>query len=165
MFISNICFVNRKLLADNPPAKFNQDYYTCHPDTLSTLQAAVGVAAGNMSVTAPIVLAILLPLAFFFLKWLDKIPLQDIYSKEDEEAALQVVAGMMLRLRDRRAAGLDPEGTLATWYSELAESAQTCLYYELMQHPMDHQKESDDVIPADRVVGGDVVEGSDDMAA
>ena len=110
------------------------------------------MAAGNMSVTVPIVLAILLPLAFLFLQWLDKVPLMDVYNKEDEEAALQVVAGMMLRLRDRRAAGLDPEGILATWYSELAESAKTSLYYELMQHPIDDQKESNGVI-----AGGDVV--------
>ena len=100
-----------KLLVDKPPAKFYQDYYTCYPDTLSTVQAAVGVAAGNMYVTVPIVLAILLPLAFLVLQWLvDKVPLKDAYSKEDEAAALQVVAGMMLRLRDRPAPGRLPGG-------------------------------------------------------
>ena len=123
-----------------PPTKFYQDYFTCKPDTLSTVQAAVGVASGNLSVTVPIVLAILLPLVFLLLQCLDKVPMKDVYGKEDEEKALQVVAGMMLRLRDRRAVGLRPDSTLQLWYSELAESAQVSLYRELM-YPGQEQKE------------------------
>jgi len=104
------------------------------------VQAAVGVASGNLSVTVPIVLAILLPLVFLLLQCLDKVPMKDVYGKEDEEKALQVVAGMMLRLRDRRAVGLRPDSTLQLWYSELAESAQVSLYRELM-YPGQEQKE------------------------
>ena len=125
---------------DTPPVKFYQDFYTCKPDPLTTAQAALGVASGNLSVTVPIVLAILLPLVFLLLQCLDKVPLEDIYGKEDEEKALQVVAGMMLRLRDRRAVGLRPNSILQLWYSELTESAQVSLYRELM-YPDQEQKQ------------------------
>ena len=148
--------------------KFYQDYFTCNPDTLSTVQAAVGVAAGNMSVTVPIALAILLPLVFLLLQCLDKVPMEDVYSEEDEEEALKVVAGMMLRLRDGRAAGLLPDSTLKVWYSELTESAQASLYRELM-YPIDEQKQPECVtraVTAENVVldyNQVYLENSDDL--
>lgn len=122
----------RDLLVQNPPVKFYQDYYTCHNDPLSSLQAAMGVAAGNTSVVVPIILAMLLPFVFLLLRVLDKVPLEDIYNEDDEAAAAKMLAGMLLRLRDKRAAGLLRDGILSAWYAELTDSAKSSLYHELI---------------------------------
>ena len=125
-------YVCRDRLECDPPVKFFQEYYQCRPDRTTTLIASLGVAAGNMSVALPIALALLLPLVYLPLRYLDKVPMEDVYTEEEEAAAVRMLAGMLLRLRDKRAAGLLRDGILAAWYAELTEVAMVSLYQELM---------------------------------
>lgn len=63
---------------------------------------------------------------------MDKVPLEDIYNEDDEAAAAKMLTGMLLRLRDKRAAGLLRDGILSAWYAELTDSAKSSLYHELI---------------------------------
>ena len=91
-------YVCRDRLVQNPPTKFYQEYYQCHPDQMDTLTSSFGVVAGNMSIVLPIALALLL-----ILRLLDKVPMEDVYTEEEEETtAARMLAEMLLRLRDKR---------------------------------------------------------------
>jgi hypothetical protein len=122
----------RDRLVQNPPVKFYQDYYTCHNDPRSTMQSAMGVAAGNTSLVIPFVLAVFLPLVFLLLRCADKVPLEELYDEDDEATAAKVLTGMLLRLRDKRASGLLKDGILSAWYAELTDSAKSSMYHELV---------------------------------
>eukprot|EP01035_Chromulina_nebulosa_P023579 gene23579-30573_t len=100
----------------------------------ATLISSLGVAAGNMSIALPIALAVLLPLVYLLLRCMDKVPMEDVYTEEEEATATRMIAGMLLRLRDKRAAGLLHDGIVAAWYAELTDVAKASLYQELM-HP------------------------------
>ena len=149
MYVLYVCMymfvcVCRDRLVQNPPVKFYQDYYQCYPSPSSTLLSSFGVAAGNLSIALPIALALLLPLVYLLLKCMDKVPLEDVYTEEEEATAAKMLAGMLLRLRDKRAAGLLQDGILAAWYEELTEVAKASLYQELM-YPTSPSPTNEDV--------------------
>jgi hypothetical protein len=58
---------------ENPPTAFQQNYYSCYPDKLSTLQVSVGVASGNTSLTLPLLVFLLLPLIYYILALLKQV--------------------------------------------------------------------------------------------
>jgi len=108
---------------DNPPTKFFEDYYTCKPDSLTTLQTAAGVASGNTSLTLPYAVFLFLPLVYYILLQLQQVPPPEEYTADEKATASDVLQTILLRLRDGKRNGVEKDGVLEKFYDELRTAA------------------------------------------
>jgi len=110
-------------LVQEPPTKFYENYYTCYPNSLTTLQTAAGVAQGNTAIVLPFVVFLLLPLVYFILFQLQQIPPPEEYTAEEKAAAADVLQTIMLRLRDGKRKSVEKDGVLDKFYEEVRDAA------------------------------------------
>jgi hypothetical protein len=120
---SNSSYYFRDKIVQKPPTKFYEDYYTCKPNALITLQTAAGVASGNSSLALPFVVFLLMPFIYLILRQLRQLPPPEEYSAEDKANAADVLHTIMLRLRDGKRKGVKKGGLLENLYEELRDAS------------------------------------------
>ena len=90
-------------IMNNPPQQLEENYYTCKPSVLSAFSDAVGIAVGNMSALAPIVLIFVINVYLFGMKSSKaKNDVKQTYAKAERDDALQGLALQLLMMRDNR---------------------------------------------------------------
>eukprot|EP01034_Spumella_vulgaris_P035295 gene35295-biopygen30033 len=74
-------------LVNTPYGPLVQNYQQCSYDMLTTLQNQAGIAVGNIQIVAPLCVAFLMIITWLH-KWWNKVPLDESYSKQEKDSAL-----------------------------------------------------------------------------
>ena len=86
-----------------PPTRLEETYYTCKPFPTNAFFSAVGIAVGNMSAMAPLVILLFINVYMFGMKSAKaKKDVKQTYSKIERDDALQGLALQLLMMRDNR---------------------------------------------------------------
>lgn len=108
----------------NPPTPIVENYYECTLQNYDALNNSIGIASGNVSVVVPIVMFALLPLMYLWLTITGNVQNKEEYDKETRDAALDLFALQMLRIRDGKTRGLKKNGKLFSIAEELVIAAK-----------------------------------------
>jgi hypothetical protein len=111
-------------LASTHPAQLSQEYYKCTQGVYSSMFNAVGIASGNVATVIPIVVVMILPMFYFFLRVIGQVPPKVEYTKDELQDSLDVLALHLLRMRDRKTRGLKLNGMLFHLTKELVEASK-----------------------------------------
>lgn len=101
-----------------------QDYYKCYPTHFNAFFNALGIASGNTQLAVPLIVVLLLPMLYGFLNMINYIPAKEEYNKLEKEEAIDILALILLRLRDGKSRGVKPKGVLMTLTKELIAAAK-----------------------------------------
>jgi len=108
----------------NPPVQIVEDYYECTMLPYDAMFNAIGVAGGNIGIAVPVIMFCCLPLLYAWLKLTGNVQAQPEYEKLEKEAALDLLALQLLRIRDGRVRGMKKGGELLKVGRDLVLSAQ-----------------------------------------
>lgn len=88
-------------LVSNPPFLLVQDYYECTTSTNDAIIDSLGIAVGNASFWAPLLLTLTLPAMYLFLNYYKDAPSSKLEYNDDEmEEAARHIGLLLLRVRD-----------------------------------------------------------------
>lgn len=111
------------LLIANPPTPIVENYYECTLHPFTAMFNAIGIATGNISALVPIFMFVLLPVMYVWLTLTGNVQSRHEYDKTEREAALDMFALQMLRIRDGKIRGMKKNGFLTHVAEELVDAA------------------------------------------
>eukprot|EP00981_Chlorochromonas_danica_P008198 scaffold2062_cov181-Ochromonas_danica.AAC.2 len=113
-----------KKLVESPPVQFTQTYYECYDSESSAMFNALGVASGNTQLFVPLAVFLLLPLLYCSLVVIRQVPPKDEYNKIEKGQVLDILALLVLRLRDGKTRGIKRHGVLLQLVKEMIAAAK-----------------------------------------
>eukprot|EP00981_Chlorochromonas_danica_P004840 scaffold967_cov173-Ochromonas_danica.AAC.51 len=115
---------NWKKLSSVSPVQLTQSYFKCYPTAESAFINAVGIATGNTQLAVPLIVLLLLPLLYGFLTLINHVPPKEEYNRLERTEAVEILAMVLLRLRDGKTRGIKPKGVLMSLTKELIAAAK-----------------------------------------
>jgi hypothetical protein len=115
--------VNFDSIISNPPVEIVESYYECTMTPYDSMFNAIGVAGGNIGIAVPLIMFFCLPLMYGWMKITGTVQPQPEYEKIEKEAALDLLALQLLRIRDGRVRGMKVGGELLKVGKELVSAA------------------------------------------
>lgn len=112
------------MIVSNPPVEIIENYYECTMLPYDSMFNALGVAGGNIGIAVPIIVMCCLPFMYGWLKLTGNVQPAPEYEKHEKEAALDLLALQLLRIRDGRVRGMKAEGELQKIGKELVLAAR-----------------------------------------
>jgi hypothetical protein len=100
-------------LASSPPTSLTEQYYKCFALPQNAFFDAAGIAFGNMSAFAPLLLLVLIPLATSLVFWcIGEQESPKLYTEGEKDAAAKELALHLLRIKDMKHEDLDKDSVL-----------------------------------------------------
>lgn len=99
-------------LVNQPPVNFTQIYFECTYQVRGAIVQALGIAQGNTQIFLPFLIFAILPFLYAVLVLIQQVPPKDEYREQEKNQATQMLALIMLRLRDGKTRGIKRNGVL-----------------------------------------------------
>ena len=104
-----------------PPVSMFEKYVECFPIQSDVVMNSLGVATGNLSIFMFFLILILAPLSYFLRK---KVVSKPEYEIDEIQSASYALTVALMRIRDGKDQGIDPDGILVKLTREMQQLAQ-----------------------------------------
>lgn len=105
------------------PASLETGYYKCDPTKSSALMNSIGIASGNVGLFVPVMVVLMLPLIYTWLKFIGFVPPKEEYTEQELEVATSLLVTQVLRIRDGKTRGMQKMRFLQALTKELIQAA------------------------------------------
>ncbi len=112
-----------RLYSQEPPANLETGYFKCTMTDSAAMLNSVGIASGNVGLMVPLLMILLLPLIYTWLKFIGFTPPKEEYTDADKENTTAILVTQVLRMRDGKTRGMGRMHTLRKLTDELLQAA------------------------------------------
>jgi hypothetical protein len=106
-------------LVESPPTQITEVYYQCTLTELDAVNNAIGIASGNTTTIVPVVVMLLLPFIYLWLKAFNiPMPVPE-YSEEQKKDVVEFFITQLMRANDKKTRGMKKNGVLLRLVKEL----------------------------------------------